>query len=99
MAKTVKVKKGTTKIADFAFSFCTNIKKVILPDTVKVIGQSAFVRCSLNYIRMPRKLKELGGSAFHRICFEEDNRIWKSGTGSNISILQKVKDSGVKGRC
>ena len=36
-AKTVKVKKGTTKIADSAFSFCTNIKKVILPDTVKVI--------------------------------------------------------------
>ena len=49
-AKTVKVKKGTTKIADFAFSFCTNIKKVILPDTVKVIEQNAFECCSLNYI-------------------------------------------------
>ena len=58
-AKTVKVKKGTTKIADSAFSFCTNIKKVILPDTIKVIEQNAFVCCSLNYIRMPRRLKEL----------------------------------------
>ena len=91
MAKTVKVKKGTTKIADFAFSFCTNIKKVILPDTVKVIGQSAFVRCSLNYIRMPRKLKELGGSAFHESALKKITVYGKVELDETFQYCKKLK--------
>ena len=91
MAKTVKVKKGTTKIADFAFSFCTNIKKVILPDTVKVIGQSAFVRCSLNYIRMPRKLKELGGSAFQESALKKITVYGKVELDLTFQYCKKLK--------
>ena len=96
MAKTVKVKKGTTKIADFAFSFCTNIKKVILPDTVKVIGQSAFVRCSLNYIRMPRKLKELGGSAFQESALKKITIYGKVELDETFSDCKKLKSVVLK---
>ena len=89
-------KKGTTKIADFAFSFCTNIKKVILPDTVKVIGQSAFVRCSLNYIRMPRKLKELGGSAFQESALKKITIYGKVELDETFSDCKKLKSVVLK---
>ena len=91
MAKTVKVKKGTTKIADFAFSFCTNIKKVILPDTVKVIEQNAFVRCSLNYIRMPRRLKELGSYAFYSSALKKITVYGKVELGETFKYCKKLK--------
>ena len=90
-AKTVKVKKGTTKIADSAFSFCTNIKKVILPDTVKVIEQNAFVCCSLNYIRMPRRLKELGGSAFHESALKKITVYGKVELNGTFKYCKKLK--------
>ena len=90
-AKTVKVKKGTTKIADSAFSFCTNIKKVILPDTVKVIGQSAFVRCSLNYIRMPRKLKELGVTASRSSALKKITVYGKVELDETFKYCKKLK--------
>ena len=91
MAKTVKVKKGTTKIADFAFSFCTNIKKVILPDTVKVIEQNAFVCCSLNYIRMPRKLKELGVTAFRNSALKKITVYGKVELDETFKYCKKLK--------
>ena len=90
-AKTVKVKKGTTKIADSAFSFCTNIKKVILPDTVKVIEQNAFVCCSLNYIRMPRKLKELGVTAFRNSALKKITVYGKVELDETFKYCKKLK--------
>ena len=95
-AKTVKVKKGTTKIADSAFSFCTNIKKVILPDTVKVIDWYAFNKCSLNYIRMPRKLKELGGSAFQESALKKITIYGKVELDETFSDCKKLKSVVLK---
>ena len=90
-AKTVKVKKGTTKISDAAFSFCTNIKKVILPDTVKVIKQNAFECCSLNYIRMPRKLKELGVTAFRNSALKKITVYGKVELDETFKYCKKLK--------
>ena len=90
-AKTVKVKKGTTKIADSAFSFCTNIKKVILPDTVKVIEQNAFVRCSLNYIRMPRRLKILEVTAFRSSALKKITVYGKVELDETFKYCKKLK--------
>ena len=90
-AKTVKVKKGTTKIAESAFSFCTNFKKVILPDTVKVIEQNAFECCSLNYIRMPRKLKELGSYAFYNSALKKITVYGKVELDLTFQYCKKLK--------
>ncbi len=90
-AKAVKVKKGTTKISDAAFSFCTNIKKVILPDTVKVIKQNAFECCSLNYIRMPRKLKELGVTAFRNSALKKITVYGKVELDETFKYCKKLK--------
>ena len=95
-AKTVKVKKGTTKIAESAFSFCTNFKKVILPDTVKVIEQNAFECCSLNYIRMPRKLKELGSYAFYNSALKKITVYGKVELDETFSDCKKLKSVVLK---
>jgi len=82
-AKTVKVKKGTTKIAESAFSFCTNFKKVI--------EQNAFECCSLNYIRMPRKLKELGSYAFYNSALKKITVYGKVELNQTFSDCKKLK--------
>ena len=50
----------------FAFG-CLQLREVILPDTVSVIGNSAFGSChSLTEIRFPDSLREIGEFAFCR---------------------------------
>ncbi len=87
-AKTVKVKKGTTKIAESAFSFCTNFKKVI--------EQNAFECCSLNYIRMPRKLKELGSYAFYNSALKKITIYGKVELDETFSDCKKLKSVVLK---
>lgn len=55
-----------TAIGKEAFSGCSDITKISLPDTVKTIESAAFVNCSsLNSIVMPKNLVTIGESAFY----------------------------------
>ena len=48
-----------------AFSHCTNVKTVVMPDTVKRIEDSAFSCClQLVYIKLSKNLEYIGRSAF-----------------------------------
>ena len=59
----VIIKDGTEEVSGFAY--CSNLKSVSLPDSVKKIGQSAFDGCiMLNSITLPNKLTHIGNSAF-----------------------------------
>ncbi len=54
-----------TKISDGVFKDRQDIRRVILPDSVRVIGKSAFSGCSqLKEINMPADLQEIGELAF-----------------------------------
>ncbi len=58
---------GGTAIPDRAFYSCSPIKKVVVPDSVTVIGMNAFYNCSaLNAVEFgaDSKLEEIGASAF-----------------------------------
>lgn len=46
MNREVVVKPNTTVIADYAFSECTNMTEIELPDSLLSIGDSAFYECS-----------------------------------------------------
>ena len=61
-----------------------------------MIGQSAFVRCSLNYIRMPRKLKELGGSAFQESALKKITIYGKVELDETFSDCKKLKSVVLK---
>lgn len=56
---------GVTKIADNAFLNCGDLKKVILPDTIKSIGNFAFARCTrLTEIIIPENVTSIGNDSF-----------------------------------
>lgn len=56
---------GLTKINDHDFSGCKNLTSIILPNTIKEIGQWAFGNCkSLTRINLPESLEKIGDYAF-----------------------------------
>jgi len=57
---------STVKIIDAeAFSLCTNLKKVVLPEGLLTMGENAFYGCkSLEHIIIPGSLKEIPKGAF-----------------------------------
>lgn len=62
----VRVNKDTKRINDGAFSGCSKLKGVILPENLETIGSNAFSSCySLSEINMPDTVKYLGYSVFY----------------------------------
>lgn len=52
-------------IDDSAFDSLSELKEVILPDTIKIIGSYAFYQCeSLKTINLPNSLEDLGDEVF-----------------------------------
>ena len=54
-----------TEIADNAFSSCTSITKITLPETIERIGSNAFEKCAkLTDINLPSAVTYIGSKAF-----------------------------------
>ncbi len=65
MLETVSIPVGVTKIANNAFSQCSNLKSVELPEGLTSIGKMAFWHCtSLESIVIPDSVTEIGKYAF-----------------------------------
>ena len=60
------IKKGTKCICNEAFSWCSSLQSVTIPDSVTSIGDRAFEHClSLQSVTIPDSVTSIGGSAFH----------------------------------
>ena len=60
----VKIKDGTTEIADSAFSGCKGLSSVDIPDSVTSIGGCAFFLCGLEEVTFGSSITYIGGCAF-----------------------------------
>ena len=56
---------GLSSIVASAFSGCTSLTSVIIPNNVKLIGGSAFSRCRMSSITIPYGVTSIGGYAFY----------------------------------
>ena len=63
--ESIEIPAGVTKIDEYAFDYCTNLKKVTFAGTkCEVIGEYAFELCGLENIALPEGLKTIDDQAF-----------------------------------
>ena len=62
--ETVKVRKGVTDIMPDAFEGCKNVKHVVLPDSLQIIGDVAFCSSGVEGVVLPSCLARIGYGAF-----------------------------------
>ncbi|MBO5457753.1 MAG: leucine-rich repeat protein [Clostridia bacterium] len=59
------IHEDTKVIADYAFSGCTRMSSIVIPDSVTSIGNGAFSFCdSLTSVEIPDSVTSIGGGAF-----------------------------------
>ena len=87
-----------TAIGNGAFSGCTIIGQIYLPNGLKSIGSSAFLDSSITYIEIPSTLQTIGGSAFsgcfnlHSVSIPASVTTIGSGAFSSTSISVYVDE-------
>ncbi len=62
--QSIKLNSNIESIGDYAFSGCTQLNKLTLPDSVKAIGYCSFSNSSSLNITVPQSVKEVGKDAF-----------------------------------
>ena len=60
-------------IGSGAFSLCTKLTDIIIPESVRSIGAHAFSGCSIKGINLPSNLETIGSHAFHESGIESIN--------------------------
>ena len=92
--------KPVTSIGDYAFSGCSNLESVYIPDSATTIGDSAFENCSaLTSITIPDSVTTIGDSAFDGCSSlqykEYENAYYLGNAGNPYVVLIKSTDTSI----
>ena len=62
----INIPSGTRTVGGFAFSYCSSLASVVIPNTVLSISQSVFEGCqNLTSITLPSSVTQIGANAFN----------------------------------
>ena len=68
--KELRVNDGTSLVSDLEFAGADNLERLLLPDSVREIGNYAFMNCyALREIRMPESVDRVGAGLFQN-CWQ-----------------------------
>lgn len=101
--ETIIIQEGITIIDDAAFWMCSNLSKISLPTTLKIIGESAFRSTAITDIELPESVSIIGLGAFMNcsnlmtIKVDERNQTFDSRGNCNAIIKGSVLIAGCNG--
>jgi len=82
----IRIPDTVTKIQAYAFRFCDNLKRIVIPESVELIGDGAFSRNGLIEITILSSETEMGSGIFDR-CLADF--VIKGSTGSTAETYAK----------
>ena len=91
---TYRIRKECRFINTKAFKGCSNLEKLILPHSLKTIGEMAFVRCEkLKEIKLPKFVQKVDGAFMYwngKLVNESDYFIYKDEILYNSSMTRLI---------
>lgn len=89
--KKAKLPSRIKKIGDFAFSGCTSLVSVSLPDSLTCVGSSAFATTGIEHLHLPKNVKKIDLGAFEwtplkTITVDKENKVFDSREDCNAII-------------
>lgn len=81
----IKIPEGVIRIESRAFNVCDEITSVTLPDSLEIIGESAFAHCSkLKSVKFGKRIK-----AIHSFAFQSDIALEEMEIPGSIQAIQR----------
>ena len=81
--ETVIFEEGMTKIPDVALYYCENVKNIVIPDGVTIIGNRALRQTAIEILKLPETLEVI-----------EDNAVWECSALKKVIMSNNVRSIG-----
>ena len=88
----LNLNQNTIGIGDSAFSNCSNLTSITIPNSVTSIGDSAFHRSNFTSITIPNSVTSIGDYAFGDTYYIKLRSVTFMGTSTNLSYRSFVGD-------
>lgn len=74
---------GITEIGGYAFYQCTSLESIVLPESLKTLGQETFEKSALTSIDIPDQV-----TMIPKWCFKDCEGLRKASIGKDVTMVQ-----------